>query len=110
MIRQVLMRMLRLAQYDVITAEDGLQGVQRATDDQPDLILMDMGLPALDGWQATRRIRAAHGPSHPPIIALTAFALKEDRQRCLDAGCDEYETKPIEFPRLLAKIASLLSR
>lgn len=109
MIRDVLARTLGLHGYEVITAIDGLAGVHRARVDRPDLIIMDMGLPGLNGWQATHRIRSMPATSAIPIIALTAFALKEDRERCLVSGCDEYETKPVNFARLNAKIAALLS-
>jgi CheY-like chemotaxis protein len=110
LIRDVLARMLRLERYDVIIAEDGLSAVRRAADDRPDLILMDMGLPVLDGWQATERIRGAAPTARIPVIALTAYTMKEDRQRCMEVGCDDYESKPIDFARLLPKIARLLRR
>jgi CheY-like chemotaxis protein len=108
LIRELLTRMLRIAKYEVITAENGVQAVQRALDETPDLIVMDMGLPVLNGWQATQRIRSAPSTAHVPIIALTAYAMKEDRLKCLSVGCDDYESKPIDFPRLLPKIAGLL--
>lgn len=108
MIRDVVVRTLALSGYEVITAADGLAGVHRARVERPDLIIMDMGLPGLNGWQATHRIRSMALTRHIPIIALTAFALKEDRERCLVSGCDDYESKPVNFERLSAKIAALL--
>lgn len=108
MIRDVLARTLALAGYEVETAADGIEGVHRARTLRPDLIIMDMGLPRLNGWQATHRIRSMPLTRHTPIIALTAFVLTEDRERCLVSGCDEYETKPVNFERLGAKIAALL--
>jgi CheY-like chemotaxis protein len=108
MIREVLSRTLALGGYEIITAADGQAGVHRARTDRPDLIIMDMGLPVLNGWQATHRIRSMPVTRSIPIIALTAFALKEDRDRCLMMGCNDYETKPVDFDRLKAKIAALL--
>lgn len=110
MIRDVLSRRLALEGYQVIMATDGLQGVQRARVERPGLIVMDMGLPVLNGWQATHRIRTMPLTRTIPIIALTAFAMKEDRSRCLAVGCDEYETKPVDFDRLCQKILLLLNR
>ena len=109
MIRDVLSRLLVIEGHQVITANDGVQGVQRARTNRPDLIIMDMGLPLLNGWQATHRIRSMPATQRIPIIALTAYAMKEDRTRCLSVGCDEYEPKPVDFPRLAAKMHSLLS-
>jgi DNA-binding response OmpR family regulator len=109
MIRDVLTRRLEIAGYQVITAVDGIEGVHRARVNRPDLIVMDMGLPKLNGWQATARIRLMSATRAIPIIALTAFALKEDRIKCLQTGCDEYETKPVDFDHLLGKIRTLLS-
>jgi two-component system, cell cycle response regulator DivK len=108
MIRDVLVRRIEIQGYQIITATDGIQGVQRARVDLPDLIVMDMGLPMLNGWQATHRIRSMPLTRNIPIIALTAFAMKEDRARCLATGCNEYESKPIDFDRLLEKITALL--
>jgi len=82
--------------------------VQMATQEQPDLILMDMNLPVMDGWEATRRLKAADSTRHIPIMALTAHAIAGDREKCLAAGCDEYESKPIKFPQLLAKVAAIV--
>lgn len=109
MIRDVLSRTLRLDGYEVITAHDGMTGIQCARTERPNLIIMDMGLPGINGWQATHRIRSMPLTRDIPIIALTAFALKEDRERCLSSGCDEYETKPVNFDRLGAKINALLA-
>jgi two-component system, cell cycle response regulator DivK len=110
MIRDVLTRCLSMEDHQVIVAVDGTQGVQRARVDRPDLIVMDMGLPVLNGWQATHRIRSMPITRSTPIIALTAFAMKEDRIKCLAVGCDEYETKPVDFTRLMQKIHGLLER
>ncbi|MCX7792273.1 MAG: response regulator [Chloroflexaceae bacterium] len=109
MIRDVLSRLLRIEGYNVITADDGIQGVQRARINHPDLIIMDMGLPQLNGWQATHRIRSMPATKHIPIIALTAYAMKEDRAKCLGVGCNEYEPKPVDFSRLAEKIRLLLN-
>jgi two-component system, cell cycle response regulator DivK len=108
MIRDVLTRHLEIEGYAVIGAADGVEGVHRARVNRPDLIIMDMGLPRLNGWQATDRIRSMPVTRNIPIIALTAFALKEDRVRCLEVGCNEYESKPVDFSRLLSKISGLL--
>jgi two-component system, cell cycle response regulator DivK len=109
-IRDLIERRLLIEKYQVITAPDGARGVALARSEQPDLILMDMGLPTLNGWQATHRIKTRPETQAIPIIALTAYAMSEDRERSLAAGCDEYETKPINFPRLLQKIRALLDR
>jgi two-component system, cell cycle response regulator DivK len=109
-IRDLIERRLLIEKYQVITAPDGARGVALARSEQPALILMDMGLPTLNGWQATHRIKTRPETQAIPIIALTAYAMPEDRERCLAAGCDEYETKPINFPRLLQKIRALLDR
>jgi two-component system cell cycle response regulator DivK len=104
----MLSRRLERRGHDVIIATDGLTGVNLAQSNMPNLILMDMSLPVMDGWEATRRIKESPDTNHIPIIALTAHALAEDRQRCFDAGCDDYESKPIKFPELLAKINGIL--
>ena len=104
----MLERRLKRAGFAVLIARDGAAGVAMAGAEQPDLILMDMGLPVLDGWEATRLIKAAEGTRHIPVIALTAHAMESDRVRSLEAGCDDYDTKPIELPRLLGKIEALL--
>jgi two-component system cell cycle response regulator DivK len=106
----MLSRRLARKGYDVVLATDGAQGVAMAGTETPDLILMDMSLPVLDGWEATRRIKAAPETRAIPIIALTAHAMTSDREKALDAGCDDYDTKPIEMPRLLEKIAAILTR
>ncbi len=106
--RDMLARHLKWEGYQVIAAANGVQAVALARSEPVDLILMDMGLPIMNGWQATQRLKAAPETQAIPIIALTAYALMEDRARCLSAGCNDYETKPIEFPRLLAKMKRLL--
>ncbi len=110
MIQDVVSRHLQMKGYRVSTANDGAQAVHHARVDRPDLIIMDMGLPTLNGWQATHRIRSMPATRAIPIIALTAFAMKEDRAKCLAIGCDEYETKPVDFERLLPKIQALLTQ
>ena len=109
-IRDLIERRLLIEQYQVITASDGARAVALARAEHPALILMDMGLPIMNGWQATHRIKTKPETQAIPIIALTAYAMPEDRARCLAAGCDDYETKPIDFPRLLQKIHMLLDR
>jgi len=106
--RDGLARRLERRGYEVVLACDGQQGVDLARSAAPDLILMDINLPILDGWEATRIIRAADQTSGIPIIALTAHALTSDRQKTLEAGCDDYHTKPVELPRLLNQIETLL--
>jgi two-component system cell cycle response regulator DivK len=108
--RDMLSRRLIRRGYEVVAALDGQSGVEMARSAAPDLILMDMSLPVLDGWEATRRIKADPDTRGIPIIALTAHAMSSDRARALEAGCDDYDTKPIELPRLLEKIESLLGR
>lgn len=108
--RDMLLRRLKRRGYEVVIAIDGGQGVTMAKSEAPDLILMDMSLPVLDGWEATRRIKAGSDTQFIPIIALTAHAMSGDREKCLEAGCDDYDTKPVEFPRLLEKIQSLISK
>ena len=106
--RDMLSRRLQRRGFEVLIAEDGEQGVILAAAEKPDLILMDMSLPVLDGWEATRRIKAAPDTRHIPIIGLTAHAMAADRDKCLEAGCDDYDTKPVELGRLLEKIERLL--
>ena len=106
--RDMLSRRLLRRNYEVVLAFDGEQGIDMAATEQPDLILMDMSLPGIDGWEATRRLKQDPQTSSIPIIALTAHAMSSDRQRALDAGCEDYDTKPIEITRLLEKIAALL--
>jgi CheY-like chemotaxis protein len=106
--RDGLSRHLRRKGFEVLVAVDGQQGVEAARGGTPDLILMDMSLPVLDGWEATRRLKADPQTRHIPVIALTAHAMAGDREKALQAGCDEYDTKPVDFARLLGKIQSLL--
>lgn len=108
--RDMLSRRLTRKGYEVVIAVDGKQGVDMATSENPDLILMDMSLPEIDGWEATRRIKADPAVSAIPVIALTAHAMAGDREQALAAGCDDYDTKPIELPRLLEKIAAQFAR
>ena len=99
---------LTRAGYTVVIATDGAQGVALAASEQPDLVLMDLSLPVLDGWEATRRLKAAEETRAIPIIALSAHAMPGDREKALEAGCDDYDPKPIKLPGLLAKIRALL--
>jgi two-component system cell cycle response regulator DivK len=107
-IRDMLTRRLQKRGYDVAVAGDGAAAVEAAGVEHPDIILMDMHLPVLDGWEATRQIKLAEGTRDVPIIALTADAMAGDREKALEAGCDDYETKPIDLPRLLDKVQKLL--
>jgi len=102
--RDMLSRRLTRKGYEIAVAVDGAEGVVLARSVLPDLILMDMSLPVIDGWEATRQIKADPDTQGIPVIALTAHAMNEDRQKAMDAGCDDYDTKPIEFARLLSKI------
>jgi two-component system, cell cycle response regulator DivK len=106
--RDGLSRHLRRKGYEVVTAVDGRQGLDAARAAPPDLILMDMSLPVLDGWEATRQLKADPRTRHIPVIALTAHAMAGDREKALAAGCQEYDTKPVEVARLLGKIQALL--
>lgn len=106
--RDMLSRRLERKGYEVVIAVDGQQGVAMAQTEVPDLILMDMSLPVLDGWAATRQLKAMPNTQTIPIVALTAHAMAGDQQKCFEAGCDEYDTKPVEFARLLGKIQMLL--
>ncbi|MBE7502292.1 MAG: response regulator [Verrucomicrobiales bacterium] len=106
--RDMLSRRLERKGYAVVCALDGQQGLDQARAQAPDLILMDMSLPVLDGWEATRRLKADPALQRIPVIALTAHAMASDEQRAREAGCDDYDTKPIELPRLLSKIQALL--
>ncbi len=106
--RDMLSRRLIRRGYEVVIATDGQQGVDLATSAAPDLILMDMSLPVIDGWEATRRIKAAEATKKIPVIALTAHAMAGDREQALAAGCDDYDTKPIDLERLLPKIQRFL--
>ena len=103
----MLEKRLKRAGFTVVIARDGAQGVDLANIEQPDLILMDLGLPVLDGWEATRRIKAAPETKHIPVIALTADAMTGEREKAIAAGCDDFDTKPVEMPRLLEKIRAL---
>jgi CheY-like chemotaxis protein len=106
--RDMLSRRLIRNGYQVFYARDGQQGVNMALSERPDLILMDMGLPVLDGWEATRRIKANDATRRIPVIALTAHAMAGDREKAIEVGCDDYDTKPVEISRLVGKITALL--
>ncbi len=106
--RNMLSRRLERRNYEVVIALDGESGLALAASEAPDLILMDMSLPILDGWEATRRLKADAATQHIPVIALTAHAMSSDRDKALEAGCDDYDTKPIELLRLLGKMEALL--
>jgi CheY-like chemotaxis protein len=106
--RDMLSRRLVKKGYEVLLAVDGEMGLEVARANTPDLVLMDMSLPVVDGWEATRRLKADDRLKHIPVIALTAHAMANDRDKALEAGCDDYDTKPIELPRLLAKMEALL--
>src|SRR5215510_15120155 len=108
--RDMLSRRLIRKGYEVVLARDGRQAVEMATGENPDLIIMDMSLPVTDGWEATRKVRATPETRAIPVIALTAHAMAGDREKALEAGCDDYDTKPIDLPRLLGKITTLLQR
>jgi CheY-like chemotaxis protein len=107
--RDMLSRRLARRGFDVLMAVDGEQGVRMAKTEMPDLILMDMSLPVLDGWGASRQLKAEPSTQSIPLIALTAHAMAGDRDKAIQAGCDDYETKPIELPRLLEKMDRLLA-
>jgi two-component system, cell cycle response regulator DivK len=106
--RDMLSRRLQRKGFAVVLAEDGKAGVAMAASEVPDLILLDMSLPLVDGWEVARQIKAGPTTKSIPIIALTAHAMAGDREKALEAGCDEYDTKPVEFPRLLSKIEAIL--
>ncbi len=106
--RDMLSRRLIRKGYEVVMAENGELGVAMAESEAPDLILMDMSLPIIDGWEATRRIKATPSTNSIPVIALTAHAMSGEREKALEAGCDDYDTKPVDLPRLLGKMQSLL--
>jgi two-component system, cell cycle response regulator DivK len=106
--RDMLSRRLLRKGYEVILAVDGQRGVEMALSERPDLILMDMSLPVIDGWEATRRIKANDATRRIPVIALTAHAMAGDREKAMEVGCDDYDTKPVEISRLLGKILALL--
>ena len=106
--RDMLSRRLVRNGFEVVIAVDGQQGVNMALSERPDLILMDMSLPVIDGWDATRRIKADTATRGIPVIGLTAHAMAGDREKAMEAGCEDYDTKPVELARLLGKIAALL--
>ena len=108
--RDMLSRRLERAGYRVILAVDGPRGIAAARTEAPDLVLMDMSLPEIDGWEATRHLKQDPATSGIPVIALTAHAMVSDREKALQAGCDDYDTKPIDFARLLQKMTSILAR
>ena len=108
--RDMLSRRLIRKKYEVLVAVDGGEGVAMARSEAPDLILMDMSLPVIDGWEGTRQLKANPETKAIPIIALTAHAMSGDREKAMEAGCDDYDTKPIELPRLLTKIEALLEK
>ena len=107
--RDILFRRLSRRGYLVVSAMDGHQGLEMARSEKPDIILMDMSLPVMDGWEATRRVKSDDGMRDVPVIGLTAHAMRGDREKALEAGCDDYDTKPVEFDRLIEKIERLLS-
>jgi two-component system, cell cycle response regulator DivK len=106
--RDMLSRRLIRHGYEVVMAVDGQQGTEMAISERPDLILMDMSLPVMNGWEATRQVKGNEVTRQIPVIALTAHAMAGDREKAMDVGCDDYDTKPVEWPRLLGKIAALL--
>ena len=108
--RDMLSRRLARRGYEVVIAVDGAEGVDKAGTEAPALILMDMSLPVVDGWDATRRIKAAPATRAIPVIALTAHAMSGDREKAVEAGCDDFDTKPVDLARLLGKIEALLAR
>jgi|SRR4051794_25315357 len=106
--RESLSRLLKRRGFEVIVGVDGQEGISLAQSEAPDIILMDMSLPVLDGWEATRQLKATPSTANVPVIALTAHAMASDRDRALQAGCDDFDTKPIELDRLLPKIRALI--
>jgi CheY-like chemotaxis protein len=107
--RDMLSRRLKKRGYDVSIAVDGAEGLEKAQTESPELILMDMSLPVMDGWEATRRLKADEATRHIPVVALTAHAMSTDREKAMEAGCDAYETKPVELPQLLETMEKLLA-
>lgn len=107
--RDMLSRRLERKGYETIIAVDGQEGVEKTESQKPDLVLMDMSLPVLDGWEATRKLKSNSVTQSIPIIGLSAHAMSGDREKAIEAGCDDYDTKPVELPRLLEKIESLLN-
>jgi CheY-like chemotaxis protein len=108
--RDMLSRRLARHGFDIIIAIDGVEGIEKALSESPDIILMDMSLPIVDGWEATRQLKGAEETSNIPIIALTAHAMAGDRERAINAGCDDYDTKPVELDRLIEKINAQLKK
>jgi CheY-like chemotaxis protein len=108
--RDMLSRRLARNGFEVVVAVNGQEGVDKASSETPDLILMDMSLPVIDGWEATRQLKEADGTKAIPVIALTAHAMADDKNKALGAGCDDFDTKPVELVRLLEKINALLSK
>ena len=106
--REMYTEYLEFSGFEVVEAGNGMEALQRAIDASPDIILMDLSLPVMDGWEATRRLKSDKATRGIPIIALTAHAMAGDREKALEAGCDDYDTKPIEFDRLIGKIEALL--
>ena len=106
--RDMLSRRLERKGFQVLIAVDGQEGIDKARGECPNLILMDMNLPIIDGWEATRQLKADNATASIPIIGLTAHAMSGDREKCLEAGCDQYDTKPVDFAGLLVKIQALL--
>jgi CheY-like chemotaxis protein len=105
--RDMLSRRLQRRGFEVVMAVDGAQGIAMAASEKPDVILMDMSLPVINGWEATRRLKADPATKHIPIIAITSHAMADDRRRALEAGCNDYDTKPVDLDRLLGKIAQV---
>jgi len=108
--RDMMSRWLKSKGYDVMTAVDGEEAIRKGLNDSPDLILMDLGLAKIDGWEATRHLKATAKTSHVPIIAVTGYVMEGDRDKALEAGCDEYSAKPVDFGRLQEMIQALLQR
>ena len=108
--RDMLSRRLIRKKFEVVIAIDGVEGIEMSISEAPDIILMDMSLPVLDGWQATKKIKADPQTKNIPVIAMTAHAMVGDQEKCLQAGCDDYDTKPVQFPRLLYKIKNLIGK
>ena len=108
--RDMLSRRLMRKKFEAVIAIDGVEGIEMSISEAPDIILMDMSLPVLDGWQATKKIKADPQSKNIPVIAMTAHAMVGDQEKCLQAGCDDYDTKPVQFPRLLYKIKNLIGK
>jgi len=108
--RDMLSRRLQRKGHEVLMAADGMQGILMAESSAPDLVLLDMSLPVIDGWEAARRLKASEATKGVPVIALTAHAMSGDREKALAAGCDDYDTKPVDFAQLLVKIQAMLDR